>query len=213
MRVRGDYYGDGYALLEGLLPGEVVTAFLRQLMTDMKQANIALDSYEKSSAILQRAAVEIYGYQYKPMITFLWGLTPIVSHLVGRDLLPTYNYFRIYRRGDICRVHSDRFACEHSLSLTLSYSDGTPWPLEMASTPVEAAEPITPDFGAAPHAALAMNPGDAVLYQGARYRHGRVQPNPNDWSAHMFLHWVDRNGPYAAEAFDQRGIGTVATNS
>ena len=210
MRLRGDYYGDGYAVIEGLLPAEVVTAFLRQLMTDLKQANIALDSYEKSSVILQRAAVEIYGYQYKPMITFLWGLTPAVSQLVGRDLLPTYNYFRIYRRGDICRVHSDRPACEHSLSLTLSYSDGASWPLEVANTPVDAPEPIAADFGSCAHAKLSMNPGDAVLYQGARYRHGRVEPNPNEWSAHMFLHWVDRNGPHAGEAFDQRGAPAAA---
>ncbi len=210
MRAHGDYYADGYALLEGLLPQEVATAFMRQLMNDLKQANITLQSYEKSSAILQRSAVEIYGYQYKPMITFLWGLTPIVANLVGRELLPTYNYFRIYRRGDICRVHSDRPACEHSLSLTLSYSDGASWPLELAKAPIAEPEPIADDFAGASPARLEMQPGDAVLYQGARYRHGRVMPNPNEWSAHMFLHWVDRNGAHAGEAFDQHTIAPAA---
>jgi hypothetical protein len=30
-------------------------------------------------------------------------------------------------------------------------------------------------------------------------------PNPNSWSAHLFLHWVDRDGPHAAHAFDGAG--------
>jgi hypothetical protein len=49
---------------------------------------------------------------------------------------------------------------------------------------------------------VSMNPGDAVLYQGVHRHHGRTTPNPNRWSAHLFLHWVARNGPYAAQAFD-----------
>ena len=42
----------------------------------------------------------------------------------------------------------------------------------------------------------------AVLYRGVQHRHGRIKPNPNRWSAHLFLHWVDRDGPHAAQAFD-----------
>jgi hypothetical protein len=29
-----------------------------------------------------------------------------------------------------------------------------------------------------------------------------MTPNPNGWSAHLFLHWVDREGPYREHAFD-----------
>jgi hypothetical protein len=47
-----------------------------------------------------------------------------------------------------------------------------------------------------------MQPGDAVLYRGTQLRHGRIEPNPNGWSAHLFMHWVDRTGPHAAHAFD-----------
>jgi hypothetical protein len=122
--------------------------------------------------------------------------------LTGRDLLPTYNYFRLYRKDDICRVHSDRPACEHSLSLTLGYSDGLVWAFEIGAEPIVHPGPIENDFEGAPYATIAMRPGDAVLYRGVAHRHGRVTPNPNRWSAHMFLHWVDRDGPHAAQAFD-----------
>jgi hypothetical protein len=41
-----------------------------------------------------------------------------------------------------------------------------------------------------------------LLYRGVNHRHGRIKPNPNGWSAHLFLHWVDREGPYRDHGFD-----------
>lgn len=51
---------------------------------------------------------------------------------------------------------------------------------------------------------MRLAPGDAILYQGVAYRHGRTTPNPNAWSAHLFLHWVDLDSPYKDWAFDRR---------
>ena len=53
--------------------------------------------------------------------------------------------------------------------------------------------------------AMAMGVGDAVAYRGVDHRHGRITPNPNAWSAHLFLHWVDPDGPFADQAFDGAG--------
>jgi hypothetical protein len=117
-------------------------------------------------------------------------------------LLPTYDYFRIYREGDVCRVHCDRYSCEHSLSLTLDYSDGEPWDLQVGKERTEPSSRVEEDFGAEPYASIPMKVGDAVLYQGVNHRHGRMKPNPNGWSAHLFLHWVDRDGPHREHAFD-----------
>ena len=49
---------------------------------------------------------------------------------------------------------------------------------------------------------IEMKPGDAVLYRGVERRHGRVTPNPNRSSAHLFLHFVERGGKHEAHAFD-----------
>src|SRR5262249_23560486 len=116
--------------------------------------------------------------------------------------LPTYNYFRVYPKDAICRVHSDRPACEHSLSLTLGYSDDIPWPLEIDRGLVDEIEPIKDDFEGADVASLPMAAGDAVLYRGGEHRHGRTTRNPNRWSAHMFLHWVDARTGRRRHAFD-----------
>jgi hypothetical protein len=202
MNIVGDYERDGYALIEGLVPEEVARAFLQGLKEDIGPGPIPLSRAEGHVNLLKRAAFEIYGHHYKPMLYFLWGLTPTISSIVGRDLLPTYDYFRIYREGDICRVHCDRYSCEHSLSLTLDYSDGEPWALDIGKKRVEPSSRIDEGFGSEPHGSLAMGVGDAVLYQGVHHRHGRITPNPNGWSAHLFMHWVDREGPYRDSAFD-----------
>ena len=203
MKVVGDYERNGYALLQGLIPVEVAQAFLQGLHAELSGQPIDLSRVTSHANLLKRPAAEVYGHHYKPLLYFLWGLTPTMSALVGRELLPTYDYFRIYRHGDVCRVHSDRPSCEHSLSLTLDYSDDHVWDLEIGRTRHSApSAQVDEAWGEEPHSALAMAPGDAVLYRGVNYRHGRVTPNPNRWSAHLFLHWVDREGPYRDQAFD-----------
>jgi len=202
MKVLGSYQDDGYAHLQELIPPEVAQAFLQSLKADLGPEAIPLSRVAEHVNLLKRPAFELYGHHYKPMLFFLWGLTPIISGIVGRELLPTYDYFRIYREGDICRVHSDRYSCEHSLSLTLDYSDGETWDLDIGASRTEPSAEVDADFGTEPFSSVAMQVGDAVLYQGVHHRHGRVRPNPNLWSAHLFLHWVDRDGPYRDHAFD-----------
>jgi hypothetical protein len=204
MEVIGRYNEDGYALIRELIAPEIAQAFLHGLKEDLAPGPIPLSGATSHVNLLSRPAFELYGHHYKPMLYFLWGLTPTISRIVGKELLPTYDYLRIYREGDICRVHSDRYSCEHSLSLTLDYSDGETWDLEMEKARTEPSSRVEADFGAGAHASLTMNVGDAVLYQGVHHRHGRVTPNRNAWSAHLFLHWVDRDGPYRDEAFDRR---------
>ncbi len=207
MKVIGDYQQDGYAHVVRLIPEEVAQGFLLGLKQDIGPGAIPLSRVTQHPNLLQRAAFEVYGMQYKPMLYFLWALTPVMETLTGRELLPTYDYFRIYREGDTCRVHSDRYACEHSLSLTIGYSDHKSWNLEIGSTrDPQPSAAVDEGFGDKPFSSIAMQVGDAVLYQGVHHRHGRVTPNPNRWSAHLFLHWVDRHGPYRDQAFEGRSL-------
>lgn len=204
MKVVGNYDEQGYALIEQLITPEVARAFLAALKADLGPADLPVSQITQFPNLLKRPAFEVYGHHYSPMNFFLWGLTPLMCEVTGRDLLPTYDYFRIYREGDVCRVHHDRASCEHSLSLTLDYSDGVDWPLEVATENSQPSALVEEDFGDDAFASIAMKVGDAVLYQGVNHRHGRTQPNPNAWSAHLFLHWVDRQGCHADEAFDSQ---------
>ena len=209
MKVHGDYHRDGYAHLEGLIPPEVAMALLGMMERDLAAQKLSYNDFIVDHALSPEATVEILGHHYPPLISFLWGLTPIVSHLVGRDLLPSFDYFRIYGKGDICRLHADRPACEHSLSMTLTYSDGIIWPLDIGTGKVDGSYDLAEDFAGEPHISIPMKPGDAVLYKGVEHRHGRVTPNPNASSAHLFLHFVDREGPYSGHAFDAARLQEV----
>ncbi|WP_395647438.1 hypothetical protein [Terricaulis sp.] len=208
MKVHGDYYRDGYAHLEKLVPAAVAQDFLAQIKSSLENAEVPLEGFMREGVMLKRPALEIYAHQHKPLLTFLYGLTPTMCELTQRELLPTYSYFRVYRAGDVCWVHSDRFACEHSLSLTLAYSDGKPWSFEIGKKRLTHAEPVETTFQEDEYSAIDMGVGDAILYQGVYYRHGRVQPNPNRWSAHIFLHWVDGNGHFKDCAFDGKANTT-----
>lgn len=197
------YREHGAALLPALCAPEIAAALAFQISLQVRAAGGAL---LRKGALANKPCHETGGNRWPFLVTFLWGLTPKIQELVGVEVLPSYCYFRSYQQGDVCRVHADRPACEHSLSLTLAYADDRPWALSVASEPIDPSEPgnlgLAGDFQGRPHRDFPMAPGDAVLYRGVHHRHGRLQPNPNRWSAHLFMHWVDRNGPYRASAFD-----------
>ena len=205
MEVVGDYETDGYAHLRGLIPPEVARAFMSRVKAATRGVPIPLSAPQYRPAVLQRAAFDVSSQNFEPMNFFLWALTPTIGRVLGRELLPTYVYFRIYRKGDICRVHSDRPASEHGVSLTLEYSDSKVWDLQMGKQRIESLYPLADDFGSDPYASIGMEVGDAVLYQASKRAHGRIVPNPNSWSAHLFLFFVDRDGPYRNYAFDEQG--------
>jgi hypothetical protein len=192
-------------LLQKLIAPEIADSFLRLLWQDLTKQPQLTQTHQQD--LLRKNAVEIHGRNYPPLLAMHWGLTPIIAERTGADILPSFSFFRLYFEGDICRVHSDRAACEVSLSLTLGYSEGRPWALSVSSAPAQEMLAPSEDFGGEPHSAFVMQPGDAVLYCGSGYRHGRLTPNPNRWSAHLFLQWVRRGGPHEGEAFERLDLG------
>jgi hypothetical protein len=204
----GDYERDGYAHIKELIPKEVAMAFMMRFKEATGGKTIPLSNGIRAP-VLKRPAFDVASHVFQPLEFFLWGLTPAISKLIGRDLLPTYDYFRIYREGDTCFVHSDRPSSEHGLSLTLDYSDGEIWDLEIGKERISELYPLSENFGSMEYASIGMEVGDAVLYRGSQHAHGRMKPNPNAWSAHLFMFYVDRHGPYAEYAFDQKPIERV----
>ena len=208
---REQYAASGYVLLKDLFPPKLLAHFRGRLQIDLNL--MGSRDFVKSCNLLTKPSIEVYSMEYPPMAGLLWGLTPRAAQVAGCELMPSYAYFRIYQQGDVCRVHSDREACEHSMSLTVELGENIPWALSVEKRRLD--RPITSvdmDFGAEDFVELPMNAGDAVMYRGVNHRHGRLEPNPNSWSAHLFLHWVDANGPYASHAFDRAKIQAAQAN-
>ena len=142
---------------------------------------------------LTRADVQVpgapVGYGSPLMERTLLKLVPAVEAASGRRLYPTYSFFRVYRTGDELRRHKDRPACEISLSLCLGYKAAAPWPLFVE--------------GPAGVCAVELQKGDGLLYKGLECPHWR-EPFAGEIGTQVFLHYVDRNGPFADSRFDGR---------
>ena len=125
--------------------------------------------------------------------SILEKLTPSLSEQLGVDLAPAYTYARIYRPGEILTKHKDRPSCEISGTMTLGFDPWSGiWPIffgrdddDMVGTPIE------------------INVGDLVMYHGNELNHWRPAYKGN-WQVQIFFHYVDKNGPHAAHAYDGR---------
>jgi hypothetical protein len=198
--VEGDFEANGYAVLRALVPPEIGQALLKQLWVDLREQRIPTIGCDPRMAT--KRSIEVRGHDYLPLSHFHWGMTPAMELASGAGLLPSYCHFRLYWGDDICRVHSDRPASQIACSLTLAYSDELPWALSIGTRRILAAVPIADDFGDEPTADVMLQPGDALLYRGVDYRHGRTTPNPNRWSAHLFMMWVERGSEHEGLAFE-----------
>jgi hypothetical protein len=124
-------------------------------------------------------------------------LLPKIEEASGLSLLPTYSYFRVYKRGDALAKHVDRPSCEISVSLCLGFEEGKPWPIW-----------IEAPGGAV---SVSLDAGDALLYRGIECPHWR-EALEGSCQAQVFLHYVNQNGPCAEWKFD-KGRSTAGLRS
>lgn len=132
----------------------------------------------------------IYGDQmFDSLLTYL---LPVISDIVGKELLPTYTYSRLYVNGEILKKHTDRPACQYSATLTLGYKQpGRPWHIFFETSPNC-------------NTCIPLDIGEMIIYMGEELPHWRNEFK-NEWQVQVFLHYVDKNGPYAKEhIFDGR---------
>jgi len=131
-------------------------------------------------------------YNYPLYKELHYAVKNVIENLIGEKLYPTYYYDRFYKKGNILKRHTDREACEISLTLNLDHNLNYDWPLWFETKEGEQKEVIT-------------NPGDAILYKGMTVPHWR-EPMKGDSKSYyhqIFLHYVRRDGPYLHYAFDR----------
>jgi hypothetical protein len=171
----------GYLPLPGLVPPRLV-GFLRQY------ALLRLEAQQLQNGDTQVANTPA-AYGDPAFETLLETLRPRIAQACGRRLHPTYSFFRIYKKGDILRRHTDRKACEVSVTVNIQQSPGAPWPMFL-------------DGADGVHAAVTQ-PGDGLMYQGCVRPHWREEYT-GQRMIQAFLHYVDADGPNADQKFDRR---------
>lgn len=116
-----------------------------------------------------------------------------VENILEEELIPTYAYARAYTNGNELKKHTDRPACEVSVTVQLGRSHHYAWPIFMGNQRFDLAE------------------GDGVIYQGCNIEHWRnVCDGPDNYiSGQVFFHFVKANGGHAKEIYDKRWGATV----
>jgi len=127
-------------------------------------------------------------YNFMPFVLLLVNKVADVNKLYGHYVLPTYTYARIYQKGAELKEHTDRPACEVSLSVNLSKTHE--WPIFFK----------TPDNKTV---SLELDPGDAVMYYGCARPHWR-NVYEGDEHVQVFLHYVAAYGENNWAFFDKR---------
>ena len=138
------------------------------------------------------------------METLLMKVLPKMQQETGLELIPTYSYARIYKKGDILRRHKDRPSCEISTRLNLG---GNPWPIFIDGT---GANNVIDEYknivkpGAPEGTKVLLDVGDMLVYSGCELEHWR-EPFDGDICGQVFLHYNHVNGPFAEKnKFDGR---------
>lgn len=136
-------------------------------------------------------AASKFFYYADPLIeSLLLACKSGVEQVVGKELLPTYSYSRVYQPGEELVPHVDRPSCEVSVTVNIA-SKGEASPIYMQYASNAAEEHV-------------LRPGDAVVYKGCDAKHWRKPLKDGQLNVQFMLHYVDRNGPNAACERDTR---------
>ena len=123
--------------------------------------------------------INIY-MEYSTSIVHRDCITPIVEKETDLKLIPTYCYTRKYFQGSILDSHTDRDACEISLTYCIS---GPEWGIHMGD------DTVTTKIG------------NGVIYKGCEMPHGRPKPSSGE-VIQVFSHWVISDGVKSNSAYD-----------
>jgi len=172
-----------YLLVKGILPQtilEYLKVYYAILMANNRFCN---DSQCPSSLSLGGDAA---------LDAVLEWIRPEVSRLVGFDLAPTYSYTRQYARGEVLTRHTDRAACEISVTASIQIPKG-------AGPSVVRLKPPTFD-----ETKVEMFEGDGCVYAGTEVEHWRERFRVGGY-IQLFLHFIAKHGRnYPKLMFDGR---------
>tara|TARA_R110002051_G_scaffold114128_1_gene186686 strand:+ start:1489 stop:2043 length:555 start_codon:yes stop_codon:yes gene_type:complete len=172
------FYTNGYHIVRNLITLEEVERLSKHLSDRFDKGTIDVDY--SLMCVQTMNSPSFYGKGDDVMMNFQIDLLPKIESHSGLNLFKTYSYARKYKRDDILRIHTDRAACEISITIDLGGDKWPIWVLDRDENPVK----------------IDLNPGDGVLYRGCELSHWRSKFK-GDEHIQIFVHYVDKYGPCA----------------
>tara|TARA_Y100000114_G_C11739888_1_gene318332 strand:- start:783 stop:1331 length:549 start_codon:yes stop_codon:yes gene_type:complete len=116
-------------------------------------------------------------YGDAPIENILHYIKPKVEKAYGKELTPTYSFWRRYYKGQDCPPHKDRPSCEVSVTLNLGGDGGNDWAIYVDDKKFK------------------LKVGQAVIYKGVEQEHWRHELDYN-YHTQLFLHYIEKDGQY-----------------
>jgi hypothetical protein len=175
---KNKFWQNGFVVLNNHIPIEILKIVSDYLIMKLKNQELNSDSVS-----------EFTKYGDTLCESLLSHFQPTVELYSGKKIVPTYSYVRIYQTGQRLFQHTDRPACEYTISFPVSYKAKKIWPLFI----LKDQRKIN----------IHLDTGDLLLYKGSEIVHGRDIFPGKQW-IQIFLHYVDKQGKNADWKFDKR---------
>ena len=134
----------------------------------------------------------------------------ILERIIGRKLYNTYYYDRFYFPGQELKKHTDRPACEISVSIHVSTNIKESWPIWI-KTP-DTFEDKTMKTASGENRFVHLEAGDGMVYKGCERPHWRdpmpglleskINKDESLYYHQIFFHYVLQDGIRAHHAWD-----------
>ncbi len=148
-------------------------------------------------------------YLYPPYKKYFYTIKKSIEKAIDRNLYETYYYDRFYNPSQSLAVHTDRPACEISISVHVGSNIDEPWPFWIKTPDIyDDNTKKSKIIRKGKNKKLILKPGDGVIYKGCERPHWREplhgDPLNNSLYYHqIFFHYVLKDGIRAHYAFDR----------
>jgi hypothetical protein len=142
----------------------------------------------KSFDVIQNNCGDTCFYKDPLTESFLIKKKSIVEEVLKLELYETYSFWRCYTYNADLKPHIDRPSCEYSV--TVNVGSDCKWPIFIEDIPIT------------------IDEGDGIVYKGMDDKHWR-ENFKGDYNLQFFLHYVNKNGPYAEHRYDSINLNSI----
>lgn len=183
----------GYVIINNFFTQEQLDKFASDLDSSRKKRYEDCrvpDTEDNKFAFNDGMIAKSYSEQF-PVFTesILIDNQPRIEQHLGLQLYPVCGYARIYYKHSSMYKHTDREACEYSVTFPVKHDDG-PWTIWLKNK-----DDI--DVG------VVLGLGDILIYKGCELPHWRHHYLGNE-HYQIMLHYVNANGPFSHRKYDNK---------
>lgn len=178
------FQSDGYVKVENLVDAQTISTISKYFENRINRKEWLPDPVNSHASR--------FGKHADPLIeVLLASCQHVIEQHTGLLLEPTYSFSRVYQGEEELTPHTDRPACEISVTVNVACTMAEPWPIWMQ---YKDRNPVK----------CMLNPGDAVIYKGCDVTHWRRPLPKGEINPQFMLHYVSKNGPNLGHRFDGR---------